>query len=256
MPGKDSEPRQSKAYNKKVRFIYQRQNPHGVRLFESTGRSPSTCGFCAKKRSPSLGHFDTFGLDLGHKQCPHRLFSKIYWPPPCGHFLALIWMIPKSTRNVYLLPLCASFFSTILSIRVIQKTNSRSSTTHFIQDYTSIALFTGFICCSSVLCRHATLCTIRPLFSVAYPGLVYAAGREKNEKNTLSTRGCSFWVTLNTKGGLARTPHSKNTHLTREGEVLSTTEHERMPYTHATRSLKGTKAHRALKRRHTLYQDE
>ena len=53
--------------------------------------------------------------------------------------------------------------------------------------------------------RKALVLSLRALFFVfwflAYSGLVYAAGRGKNEKNTLSTRGCSFWVPLNTRGG-------------------------------------------------------
>ena len=32
------------------------------------------------------------------------------------------------------------------------------------------------------------------------------------KKHTLNTRGCSFGVPLNTRGGLTRTPHGKNPH--------------------------------------------
>ena len=67
-------------------------------------------------------------------------------------------------------------------------------------------------------------------------GLVYAAGSKKKQKtSTLNTRGCSFWVPLNTRGGLTHTPLGKNTHWTRECAVLSTSEHVKVPYTHATR---------------------
>ena len=39
---------------------------------------------------------------------------------------------------------------------------------------------------------------------------MYAAGStKKSKKNTLNTRGCSFGVPLNTRGGFTRTPHGK-----------------------------------------------
>ena len=66
---------------------------------------------------------------------------------------------------------------------------------------------------------------------------------KKRKKNTLSTRGCSFWVPLNTRGGALHARHmAKNTHWTREGAVLSTTEHERVPYTDATRCTRRYKS--------------
>ena len=60
-----------------------------------------------------------------------------------------------------------------------------------------------------------------------------------------------FWVPLNTRGGLTRTSHGKITHWTREGALLSTTEHEAMPYTHATRCTQRWKAHTRTEK--TLY---
>ena len=43
--------------------------------------------------------------------------------------------------------------------------------------------------------------------------VVYAASSKKQkQKNTMNTRGCSFWVPLNTRGGLTRTQHGKDTH--------------------------------------------
>ena len=73
-------------------------------------------------------------------------------------------------------------------------------------------------------------------FFSRFSDLVYAAGRkEKRKKNTLSTRWCSFWVPLNTRGALHARHTAKNTHWTRQGAVLGNTEHERVPYTHATR---------------------
>ena len=80
---------------------------------------------------------------------------------------------------------------------------------------------------------------IRPHFfciSLTRVSCMRPAGKNKKRyKNTLSTRGCSVWVSLNTRGGLTRAPLRKNPHPTRDGAVLRTTEHERVPYTHDTR---------------------
>ena len=40
---------------------------------------------------------------------------------------------------------------------------------------------------------------------------------KKTKKNTLSPRGCSFWVPLNTREGLTRTPHGKKHTLNTRG---------------------------------------
>ena len=58
--------------------------------------------------------------------------------------------------------------------------------------------------------------------------VVYAAGSKKTAKKHTEHERVKFWVPLNTRGGLTRTPHG---------------------------ALKCTKARTTLKRRYTLYQD-
>ena len=75
--------------------------------------------------------------------------------------------------------------------------------------------------CKCAVCYHyldAPKGTLFFCFSLTRTSCMRPAG--KKTKNTLSTRGCSFWVPLNTRGGLTRTPHGENTH----------TEHERVQF--------------------------
>ena len=67
--------------------------------------------------------------------------------------------------------------------------------------------------------KHDSAEVVRPLFFLflAYSGLVYAADRKKRKQNTLSTRGCGFWVPLNTRGDLTRAPHGKKHTLNTRG---------------------------------------
>ena len=84
------------------------------------------------------------------------------------------------------------------------------------------------------------------MFLALLGGRVCGRQQKKMQKqNKLSTRGCSFGVPLNTRGDLTRTPHGKK-HILNTRGCLTRTPHG---------ALKGTKAHYALKRRHTLYQD-
>ena len=66
-------------------------------------------------------------------------------------------------------------------------------------------------------------------------GRVCGREQKKPKGNTLNTRGCSFGVPLSTRGAALHARHMAKTHRIREDAVLSTTEHERVPYTHATR---------------------
>ena len=72
-------------------------------------------------------------------------------------------------------------------------------------------------------------------FSLTRASCMRPAGKKKRKKKTLSTRGCSFWVPLNTRGCLTRTPHGEKHTLNTRGCSFEYHWTREVPYTHATR---------------------
>ena len=82
-------------------------------------------------------------------------------------------------------------------------------------------------------------------FSLTRASCMRPAGK-KRKKTHWAREGAVFGYHWTREGALHARHTAKNTHWTREGAVLSTTEHERVPYTHATRCTqryKSTQTH-------------
>ena len=120
------------------------------------------------------------------------------------------------------------------------------------------------LCCASRSAKHHQVWTkiFSPdlghsffCFSLTRASCMRPAGK-KTKKTHWAREGAVFGYQWTREDALHARHTAKNTHWTREGAVLSTTEHERVPYTHATRCTqrgKSTYTHWKNVRRSVFY---